>query len=214
VGLNGLVYENQCVCSWVNQQKTAMNRTEFLSLGGLSIFVGMTAMTQQTIQPETFLFKDDGVIPNSRYPLLVYRKAFSVAGSAGASWLEDRFAANNWTNSWRNGVYPYHHYHSTSHEVLGIYSGSALLQLGGSTGQQTHVQAGDIIVIPAGVGHKKLESSADFGVVGAYPDGRSFDTLRGQPGDRPQADKNIAAVPLPATDPLLGKAGGVGPLWK
>ncbi len=190
-----------------------MNRTEFLWLGGLSVFVGRSAMSQPVIQPETFLFKDDGAIPNSKYPLLVYRKAFSATGSVGASWLEDRFAINDWTNSWRNGVYSYHHYHSTSHEVLGVYGGSALLQLGGEKGQQTRVQAGDIIVIPAGVGHKKLESSADFGVVGAYPDGRNFDTLRGQPGERPQADKNIAAVPLPTTDPLLGKSGGLRQFW-
>jgi uncharacterized protein YjlB len=190
-----------------------MNRTEFLWLGGLSMLFRPSFMHQPTIKPETFLFTDDGVIPNSKYPLLVYRKAFSATGSAGASWLEEHFAANNWTNSWRNGVYSFHHYHSTSHEVLGVYSGSALLQVGGEKGKQTRVQAGDVLVIPAGVGHKKLESSADFGVVGAYPDGRNFDTLRGQPGDRPQADRNIAAVPLPTTDPLLGQEGGLRLLW-
>lgn len=171
-------------------------------------------MLYESTPPETLLFTDDGLIPNSRYPLLVYRKAFPATDGAGASWLEDRFAANNWTNAWRNGVYPYHHYHSTSHEVLGVYSGSAVLLLGGENGQEARVRAGDVIVIPAGVGHKKLDASADFGVVGAYPDGRRFDTLRGQPGDRPQADKNISAVPLPATDPLLGKAGGLTHLWK
>lgn len=159
------------------------------------------------------LFKDDGVIPNSKFPLLLYRKAFSETGSAGASWLEQRFAANNWTNAWRNGVFAYHHYHSTSHEVLGVYSGSALLHLGGEKGQKVYVQAGDIIVIPAGVGHKKREASADFGVVGAYPDGRSCDVLRGKPGDRPQADQNIAAVPMPKTDPFLGKNDGLIQAW-
>ncbi|MFC5411458.1 cupin domain-containing protein [Larkinella bovis] len=171
-------------------------------------------MTTPEPQPEPFHFKDDGAIPNSTYPLLLYRNAFSETGSAGASWLERRFSANNWTNSWRNGVYSYHHYHSTSHEVLGVYSGSALLHLGGETGEKVRVQAGDIIVIPAGVGHKKLEATADFGVVGAYPDGRDCDVLRGKPGDRPQADKNIAAVPLPQTDPLRGTTGGVVALWK
>lgn len=169
-------------------------------------------MIQNDRKPETFLFKDDGKIPNSHYPLLVYRTV--VPASAGASKLETQFAANNWTNSWRNGVFPYHHYHSITHEVLGVYKGSALLQLGGEQGQSVRVQAGDVLVIPAGVGHKKLESSADFSVVGAYPDGREYDVLRGQPGERPQADKNIAAVPIPATDPVLGKQGGVVDLWK
>ncbi|WP_229311495.1 cupin domain-containing protein [Larkinella rosea] len=164
-------------------------------------------------QPEMLYFKDDGLIPNSRFPLLLYRDVFPETGSEGASWLEQRFSVNNWTNSWRNGVFSYHHYHSTSHEVLGVYSGSAVLHLGGEKGQKVRVKAGDIMVIPAGVGHKKLEASADFGVVGAYPDGRSYDVLRGKPGDRPQADQNIAAVPMPKTDPFLGKDGGLVRLW-
>jgi len=194
-----------------------MNRQKFLRLSGVSTlglltshaFAGMAVPT-----PETHLFQDDGRIPNSRYPLLVYRQAFSTKGSEGAAWLEKHFAANNWTNSWRNGVFPYHHYHSITHEVLGVYSGSALLHLGGEKGKQVRVQAGDILVIPAGVGHKKLEDSADFGVVGAYPDGRTYDVLRGESGERPRADQNIAALPLPATDPLTGNQGGVQQHWK
>lgn len=165
------------------------------------------------MQPEIFHFDDDGKIPNSKYPLLLYRGAFSAAGNDGASWLEEKFAAHNWTNSWRNGVYPFHHYHSTSHEVLGIYSGSALLHLGGEKGRKLNVQAGDIIVIPAGVGHKNAGASRDFGVVGAYPDGRSWDVLKGEPGERPQADKNIAALPIPAFDPLQGKEKGLPEIW-
>ncbi|UFH53199.1 cupin domain-containing protein [Spirosoma sp. KNUC1025] len=191
-----------------------MTRSDFLSLGGFPFLLALTAMTQPDIEPETFLFADDGKIPNSKYPLLLYRKVFQATGSVGALGMEERFAVNNWTNFWRDGVFPYHHYHSITHEVLGVYSGSALLQLGGEKGQKVRVQAGDVIVIPAGVGHKKLESSADFGVMGAYPDGRNYDLLRGEPGERPQADKNIAAVPLPATDPLLGKEGGVTEFWK
>lgn len=190
-----------------------MNRNEFLLLGNATILLLFIGMTSTKPQPETIFFKDDGVIPNSQFPLLLYRKAFSETGSAGASWLEQRFAANNWTDSWRNGVFSYHHYHSTSHEVLGVYNGSALLHLGGEKGQKVRVQAGDIIVIPAGVGHKKLEASADFGVVGAYPEGRNYDILRGEPGDRPKADQNIAAVPMPKTDPFLGKDGGLIRAW-
>lgn len=154
------------------------------------------------------------MIPNSKYPLLLYRKAFSERGTAAASWLEKKFAENNWTNSWRNGVFPYHHYHSISHEVLGVFSGSALLHLGGEKGQKIRVQVGDIMVIPAGVGHKRLEASDDFRVVGAYPEGKDYDVLRGEATERPQADKNIAAVPLPKSDPLTGQTGGLLLLWK
>ncbi len=192
-----------------------MNRTQFLTLLGFSSFTffGKKTMAGDLVKPEIHLFKDDGVIPNSKYPLLHYRKAFTDRNAAGADWLETHFAKNNWTNSWRNGVYSFHHYHSTSHEVLGIYSGSALLFLGGEKGAKVKVEAGDIIVIPAGVGHKNLGSSADFGVVGAYPDGRNWDVMRGQPGDRPKADERIAALPVPETDPFLGKVEGLRALW-
>ncbi|WP_080056674.1 cupin domain-containing protein [Spirosoma aerolatum] len=191
-----------------------MNRQTFLSVLGLASL--RSSLTQPDDQkpmlPETFVFADDGKIPNSKFPLLVYRNIFTERGNAGAEWLEKRFAGNNWTNSWRNGVYSFHHFHSTSHEVLGVYSGSALLHLGGEQGQKVKVQAGDILVIPAGVGHKNLEST-QLGIVGAYPEGRSWDLNKGLPGERPQVDKAIATVPLPQTDPLLGKEAGLTKIW-
>jgi uncharacterized protein YjlB len=192
-----------------------MKRRHFLPLVGLAP-LGLAAASlrlTRPMQPEKLFFKDDGTIPNSRYPLLVYRQAFAARDAAGAAWLESHFAANNWTNSWRNGVYPFHHYHSTSHEVLGVYAGSALLHLGGEAGQKVRVQGGDILVIPAGVGHKNLGSD-NLGIVGAYPDGRHWDVNRGLPGERSQTDKNIAALPLPSTDPLLGKNSGLLSIWQ
>jgi uncharacterized protein YjlB len=163
--------------------------------------------------PDTAAFKDDGTIPNSRYPLLLYRGVIELETTDPAGQIEDQFAANNWTNSWRNGIYPFHHYHSTSHEVLGIYRGSATVRLGGEQGRDFAVQAGDVIVIPAGVGHKNLGASADFGVVGAYPDGRHWDLLTGKPGERPKADQNIAALPIPNNDPVYGSSGPLGKIW-
>ena len=171
-------------------------------------------MVMQDITPQKFYCKDDGSIPNSVYPLLLYRGVFTTYGDAGAEWLEGKFTANSWTNTWRWGIYPFHHYHSNTHEVLGVFSGSALLHLGGEAGEKTAVQAGDIIVIPAGVGHKCISHSEDFTVVGAYPGGLEPDLNRGEKGDRPKADENIANVPLPATDPLFGNEGGLVLIWK
>ena len=164
--------------------------------------------------PLTFIFKDDGTIPNSRLPLLIYKNAFSKRGEEGASWLEETFASHDWTNSWRWGVYPFHHYHSNTPEVLGIFRGKAQLLLGGEKGQKLDVEAGDVIVIPAGVGHKCLTHSDDFTVVGAYPGGVEPDLMKGTQGERPAADKRIAAVTVPATDPLHGRAAGLVNLWK
>ena len=165
------------------------------------------------MQIETYHFKDDGIFPNSALPLLVYKFAFPM-GESLAEVMEETFASHNWTNSWRNGVFPYHHYHSITHEVLGVCAGSAQLQLGGEHGEKIDVEAGDVIVIPAGVGHKKISASNDFALIGAYPDGKDYDLMTGKEGERPKADKRITAVPLPATDPVLGKEGGIAEYWK
>lgn len=164
------------------------------------------------MKPEKHFFKDDGQIPNNKLPLLLYKNAFEERGNAGAEWLESRFAENNWKNSWRNGVYNYHHYHSNTHEVLGVFSGQALLQLGGEQGEKVEVSAGDVIIIPAGVAHKNLESK-DFGIVGAYPEGKQHDMNYGKKEERPAADENIAEVPVPEKDPLQGKKG-LPEAWK
>ena len=163
----------------------------------------------QPDQPEKVYFEDDGSIPNSALPLLVYREAFTLGSSDLAAAIEERFAKNDWAGSWRASVFPFHHYHSTTHEVLAVYRGTATLQFGGEKGRKFAVKPGDVVVIPAGVGHKRVESSPDFRAVGAYPGGRNWDLLRGLPGERPRADRNIAAVPLPDNDPIEQKEGQV-----
>ena len=77
--------------------------------------------------------------------------------------------------------------------------------LGGPKGREFEVSAGDVIVIPAGVVHRRLRSSRDFLVVGGYPPGPGWDLLRGEAGDRPMADENIAKVPLPGAIRWAGK---------
>jgi len=157
--------------------------------------------------------KDDPIFPNSKLKLLVYRKAVELLEKDPASIFEQLFAANKWQGSWRNGIYPYHHYHSTAHEVLGIYRGWANVQLGGENGLALEIQAGDVIIIPAGVAHKKLRSSPDFGVVGAYPGGQDWDMNYGKPGERPNADRNIERVALPKLDPIYGANGPLLEKW-
>jgi len=168
---------------------------------------------QEFVEPEQFSFKDDGVFPNSVLPVLLYRKAFKTEIDRACA-IEQRFAENDWSNSWRNGVYSFAHYHSTTHEVLGAYGGAATLRLGGEHGKNVEVHAGDVIVIPAGVAHQNIGASADFAVVGAYPDGRDWDLLRGLPGERPKADHNIAALPMPGNDPIYGTEGPLRQIWK
>jgi uncharacterized protein YjlB len=160
-----------------------------------------------------YQLKDDGLIPNSPFPLLVYRGAVKLRPHDPASVFEELFRANHWSGTWRDGIYTYHHYHSTSHEVLGVYSGSATVQFGGEKGIKQKVRAGDVIVIPAGVAHKNFGASGDFGVVGAYPGGAEWDMNYGQKSERPEVDENIARVPLPKTDPVYGPNGPLQEQW-
>ena len=149
---------------------------------------------------EAYRFADDGRFPNSALPLLVYRNALPPDPAA----IERAFAAQDWSNSWRNGIFSYHHFHSTAHEVLGIAAGEVRVMFGGPSGQEVTVAAGDVVVIPAGVGHRNMGASAGLLVVGAYPGGSDYDTRRGDPGEHPAAVRAIAAVPPPGHDPVPG----------
>lgn len=189
-----------------------MNRKDFLSIAAGLFTTAGNWKNMNSLNTDVLHFKDDGVIPNSKFPLLVYHYVFHERGDRGAEWLEKRFLSNNWSNSWRNGIFTFQHYHSITHEVLGIYSGEALVLLGGEQGKKVMVRAGDIIIIPAGVGHQNLEEK-DLGVVGAYPNGMEVDIMKGIIGERPKADENIAAVPFPDNDPLFGKSDGLVKLW-
>lgn len=165
------------------------------------------------MEPIQLKFKDDGKIPNSPLPLLIYKNVFSEE-KAAKDFIRSHFQSHNWRNAWDNGIYDYHHYHSTTHEVLGIYSGYATLQFGGEDGEQISIEEGDVVIIPAGVGHKKISASDDFAVIGAYPNGMDYDIKKGDSGERPEADENLSKVPMPENDPVYGKTEGLIALWK
>jgi len=164
---------------------------------------------------EAIHLEDDGAIPNNpKLPLLVYPGAVEVSGADPAARFEKLFAQNGWSGAWRDGIYPFPHYHSTAHEVLGIARGQAKVRFGGERGRVLEVRAGDVVVIPAGVGHQNLGASADLLVVGAYPGGADFDLCRGQADERPRVLDNIARVALPAADPVHGAEGPLLANWK
>nr|HRJ44934.1 hypothetical protein [Caldilineaceae bacterium] len=98
-------------------------------------------------------------------------------------------------------------------EVLSIVLGWAKVQLGGEQGITLTVAAGTVLVLPAGTGHKRLDASGDLLVVGAYPQGQTWDLCRGTTAERATALANIRRVPLPDTDPLFGETGLLVELW-
>ncbi len=163
---------------------------------------------------ESYAFADDGDIPNNRLPLIVYQRAIEPGAGDTAVAFETLFRKNGWGRGWRSVVFPFHHYHSNTHEALGIAAGEVTLRMGGEFGGQTIVaRAGDALLIPAGVGHKRLSSPEGLLVVGAYPPGPPYDLLREGAEDKARIRARVAAVPLPPTDPIAGKDGPVFDLW-
>ena len=120
---------------------------------------------------------------------------------------------HGWGGTWRSGIFPFHHFHSVSHEVLGIVSGTAGVILGGPQGRRLDVRAGDVLVLPAGTGHCR-EAAAPTCWSSAPTRGarRPRDLRRGEPDERHEVRANIARVALPEQDPVEGPDGSLGRL--
>jgi len=166
-------------------------------------------------KPATLHFDDDGMVPNHpRWPLIVYRSAIVLRDDLDpAAIIEDVFSRNGWGRSWRNGIYDYVHYHSRVHEVLGVARGTATVEFGGLKGRKLTLKAGDVAVLPAGTGHRRIEASSDFLVVGAYPPSGTYDECTTS-DDRNHALKTVRRVPRPRRDPVYGARDGLVGLWK
>ena len=166
-------------------------------------------------KPSTFIFEDDGFVPNSTLPLVIYKGALQFDGGDPEKALEDFFDGNGWGQDiWRNGIYDYLHYHATVHEALGIARGRARVRLGGDSGKEFELDVGDIAILPAGTGHQCLKATSDFSVVGAYPPGAKMQVTRPTPENHAAALRTIPAVKRPDSDPVLGKNGPLVTLWK
>ena len=164
----------------------------------------------------TFQFRDDGTIPNNPdVPVLLYSQVVDLSrASDPAALLEELFESNDWGGSWRNGIYDYAHYHSGIHEVLGIARGRVRVRLGGERGEELDLEAGDIVVLPAGTGHQNLMASEDLLVVGAYPPSGEYDECTGTADEHAKALAGIPLVPPPSFDPVYGSDGPLTKHWR
>lgn len=166
--------------------------------------------------PITHKFTDDGRIPNNpTLPLVLYRGGIDLTGSPDPeNLIEKAFAANGWGNLWRNGIYPYPHYHSMIHEAMGIARGRATVRFGGEHGQDIEIVPGDVIILPAGTGHQCLKQTPTLVVIGAYPPSGKYNLCRGSKAEHTSALVTIPKVPPPAVDPVFGPEGPLLTLWR
>ena len=164
----------------------------------------------RSTEPLALMFRDDGTVPNNPHlPFLVYRGAIALEGQASPERvIESTFGSNGWGDMWRDGIFPYVHYHSI------IARGRAKLRFGGEAGEVLELGLGDVAVLPAGTGHQCLWATPELCVVGAYPKRGSYDLCRGGKAEHAKALKTIPEVPLPDSDPVHGKAGPLTTLWR
>ena len=172
------------------------------------------SVVSDDVEPLSFVFEDDGLVPNNPMPFLVYKGAIDVNNEHPEKTIEGLFGANGWGEMWRNGVYDYLHYHATVHEALGVARGHARVRFGGDRGREIEISAGDVAILPAGTGHQCLSASRDFCVIGAYPPGPQMHVTRPTPENHTKALQTIPAVELPKTDPVMGTDGPLVRLWK
>ena len=175
----------------------------------------MSAQINSRAEIIVLQINENGNYPNNtKLPVLLYKNVFEFEGSNTAEMVEKAFAQNNWGGSWRNGIYNFQHYHSTAHEALGVYSGWAEVELGGPGNKTVKIEKGDLVVLPAGTAHKRIKAGDGFAVVGAYPDGQSWDMNYGKESEVDKSKSNITKVGLPRNDPVYGKNGGMFNFWK
>lgn len=175
----------------------------------------MSAQINEDAQLIVLQLKENGNFPNNqKLPVLLYKGVFHFNENKTAGLIEDVFIKNNWGGSWRNGIYNFQHYHSTAHEALGVYGGWAEVQLGGPDNEPVRIEKGDLVVLPAGTAHKRIDSGGGFAVVGAYPDGQGWDMNYGKSAELENARVNINKVKLPQNDPLFGVNGKMFDYWK
>jgi uncharacterized protein YjlB len=160
-------------------------------------------------------FSDDGKTPNNpRLPLLLYRRALRVHSKFDpAAVCEEVFASHGWEKAWRNGIYDFLHFHTGTHEVLGIARGRVNVEFGGAKGRTLSLRAGDVVVLPAGTGHRRISASKNLLVVGAYPSTGRYDEPRPGEVSHDVAKRRISRVVLPSKDPLYGNEGGLFDFW-
>ena len=129
------------------------------------------SVVSDDVEPLTFVFEDDGLVPNNPLPLLIYKGAIDVANAHPEKTIEGLFGANGWGDdvAQRRLRLPALPCHGARGARRRPRPGPRPVRRRPRRGDQ--IEAGDVAILPAGTGHQRLFASHDFRVVGAYPPG-------------------------------------------
>jgi uncharacterized protein YjlB len=156
--------------------------------------------------PRKLYFEKASDVPNSPLPVVLIRSVLAPNANKKGRRFREAFERNGWTGIWTDTIYDYMHFHSNAHEVLGIAEGKVTVLLGGAEGRRFRLKAGDMLAIPAGVGHRRVGEATGLKVIGAYPHGQSHFTMK-------RTGRAVPRVKLPDTDPFYGPAGALTQCW-
>lgn len=168
------------------------------------------------IMVEAINIAENKPFPNNELPILYYEDVLNdvLEDSYTADDVLKFFENNGYTNGWIGGIKDRHHFHSNAHEALACTEGEVTVQFGGQNGEMRTLRKGDVVLLPAGVAHKKLDATQGFEIVGAYPsNGDDFDFQYGDASDYEAIKENIHNVSTPLTDPVTGDPGDMDEYW-
>ena len=165
---------------------------------------------------EPIYLRENEPFPNNDYPVLYFENA--LGDLFGDDYTTDDvlglFERNGYTNGWVNGIMDRHHFHSNAHEALACTKGEVRVQLGGPHGEMVTFRKGDVVLLPAGTSHKKLDATENFEIVGAYPTSNpEHDFQYGDTDSYDDIKERIALVDKPETDPVTGAPGNIETHW-
>ena len=139
-------------------------------------------------------------VPNNTLPALLYRAVLAANAADKPKLFRERFKENGWTGIWSDSIYDYTLFHSNTHEVLGIGEGNVSIRLGGEHGSVFRLKAADMLILPAGAGHRRIGDDEGLKVIGAYPCGQSHYDIK-------RKGRRVPKVALPSRDPFYGEDG-------
>lgn len=154
--------------------------------------------------------------PNNTLPVLYYEQALNdaLADDFTADDVLELFENHGYDHGWIGTILDRHHFHSNAHEALAVTKGEVTVQLGGQNGEMRTLRKGDVVLLPAGTAHKRLDGTENFEIVGAYPsNGTNFDMQYGNASDYEAIKENIRHVDRPLTDPATGNPGDINEYW-